>query len=76
MSRIEASDAASPKAPLRLVAALEGKLDDVTGQQVGWAARPVVWTWGAAGKWGDGGATHAFVVPLGVVAASEGKLMT
>lgn len=33
--RIEASEAASPKAPLRLVAALEERMEGLAGQQVG-----------------------------------------
>lgn len=35
VSRLEASEAASPKAPIRLVAALEDKMENMAGQQVG-----------------------------------------
>jgi hypothetical protein len=34
VAQIEASEAASPKAPLRLVAALEEKMEGLAGQQV------------------------------------------
>ncbi len=34
--RLEASEATTPKAPLRLVAALEEKLEGAAAQQVGW----------------------------------------